>query len=576
MDKKEIANILNDIGLLLELKGENPFKSRACYNAARTIELLEEDIETLVKEDRLKEIKGIGEAINKKITELVLTGKMEYYENLKASIPEGLVEMLKIPGLGPKKIKIIYEKLNITTIRELEYACIENRLVDLPGFGEKTQKKIFEGIQFVKQFSGQHLFVEVYTEALKLKEYLDMTKTALVTEIAGSLRRKKEIVKDIDILASASDSSKVMEAFVNYQDVREVIAKGDTKTSVTLKSGINTDLRVVTEKEFPYALHHFTGSKEHNTAMRHRAKQMGIKMNEYGLFKGDKLIECKSEEEIFNKLGLLYIPPELRENMGEIEAAEKGELPKLIEEKDIKGAFHVHTTYSDGANTLVEMVEAARKLGYKYIGITDHSKSAFYAGGLKEEDLVRQWEEIEELNKKYNDIVIFKGIESDILPDGSLDYGEEILKQFEFVIASIHSHFRMSKEDMTKRMIKAIENKYTTIIGHVTGRLLLARDSYEIDIYEVIEAAAHYGKIIEINANPYRLDLDWRYVKHAKEKGVKLAICPDAHSIEGLNDVKYGVGIARKGWLEAKDVINTYEVHEICGSLFFQKMQNRR
>ncbi|KUJ90798.1 MAG: phosphotransferase domain-containing protein [Thermoanaerobacter thermocopriae] len=563
MDKKEIANILNNIGLLLELKGENPFKSRAYYNAARTIELLDEDIEILVKENRLKDIKGIGEAINKKITELVLTGKMKYYEDLKASIPEGLVEMLKIPGLGPKKIKTIYEKLNITTIRELEYACIENRLVDLPGFGEKTQKKILEGIQFVKQFSGQHLYAEAYTEALKLKEYLDMTKTALVTEIAGSLRRKKEIVKDIDILAAASDSSKVMEAFVNYPGVKEVIAKGDTKTSVILKSGINADLRVVTEKEFPYALHHFTGSKEHNTAMRHRAKQMGIKMNEYGLFKGDKLIECKSEEEVFNKLGLLYILPELRENMGEIEAAEKGELPKLIEEKDIKGVFHVHTTYSDGANTLVEMVEAARKFGYKYIGITDHSKSAFYAGGLKEEDLVRQWEEIEELSKKYNDIVIFKGIESDILPDGSLDYEEEILKKFDFVIASIHSNFRMSKEDMTKRIIKAIENKYTTIIGHVTGRLLLARDSYEIDIYEVIEAADHYGKIIEINANPYRLDLDWRYVKHAKEKGVKLAICPDAHGVEGLNDIKYGVGIARKGWLEAKDVINTCEAHEI-------------
>ncbi|EGD52333.1 DNA polymerase X [Thermoanaerobacter ethanolicus JW 200] len=282
MDKKEIANILNDIGLLLELKGENPFKSRAYYNAARTIELLDEDIEILVKEDRLKDIKGIGEAINKKITELVLTGKMKYYEDLKASIPEGLVEMLKIPGLGPKKIKTIYEKLNITTIRELEYACIENRLIDLAGFGEKTQKKILEGIQFVKQFSGQHLYPEAYTEALKLKEYLDMTKTALVTKIAGSLRRKKEIVKDIDILAAASDSSKVMEAFVNYPGVKEVIAKGDTKTSVILKSGINADLRVVTEKEFPYALHHFTGSKEHNTAMRHRAKQMGIKMNEYG------------------------------------------------------------------------------------------------------------------------------------------------------------------------------------------------------------------------------------------------------------------------------------------------------
>ncbi|AEM79850.1 DNA polymerase/3'-5' exonuclease PolX [Thermoanaerobacter wiegelii] len=563
MDKKEVADILNEIGLLLELKGENPFKSRAYYNAARTIELLDEDLEILVKEDRLKDVKGIGEAINKKITELVLAGKMEYYENLKASIPEGLVEMLKIPGLGPKKIKIIYEKLNITTIRELEYACIENRLVDLPGFGEKTQKKILEGIQFVKQFSGQHLYAEAYKEALKLKEYLDMTKTALVTEIAGSLRRKKEIVKDIDILAAASDSSKVMELFVNYQDVREVIAKGDTKTSITLKSGINADLRVVTEKEFPYALHHFTGSKEHNTAMRHRAKQMGIKMNEYGIFKGEELIECKSEEEIFNKLGLLYIPPELRENMGEIETAEKGQLPKLIEEKDIKGIFHVHTTYSDGASTLIEMVEAARKLGYKYIGITDHSKSAFYAGGLSEEDLIRQWEEIDELNKKYKDIVILKGVESDILPDGSLDYDEEILKQFDFVIASIHSHFRMSKEDMTKRMIKAIENKYTSIVGHVTGRLLLARDSYEIDVCEIIEAAAHYGKIIEINSNPYRLDLDWRYIKHAKEKGVKFAICPDAHSIQGLNDVKYGIGIARKGWLEAKDVINTYEVEEV-------------
>ncbi|MGB9679794.1 MAG: DNA polymerase/3'-5' exonuclease PolX [Thermoanaerobacteraceae bacterium] len=567
MDKKEIANILNNIGLLLEIKGENPFKSRAYYNAARTIELLDEDIEILVKENRLKDVKGIGEAINKKITELVLTGKMKYYEDLKASIPEGLVEMLKIPGLGPKKIKTIYEKLDITTIRELEYACIENRLVDLPGFGEKTQKKILEGIQFVKEFSGQHLYAESYTEALKLKEYLDMSKTALVTEIAGSLRRKKEIVKDIDILAASSDASKVMEAIVNYPWVKEVIAKGDTKTSVILKSGINADLRVVTEKQFPYALHHFTGSKEHNTSMRHRAKQMGIKMNEYGLFKGDKLIECKSEEDIFNKLGLLYIPPELRENMGEIEAAEKGELPKLIEEKDIKGIFHVHTKYSDGANTLVEMVEAARKSGYKYIGITDHSKSAFYAGGLKEEDLVRQWEEIDKLNNKYNDIVIFKGIESDILPDGSLDYEEDILKKFDFVIASIHSNFRMSKEEMTKRIIKAIENKYTTIIGHITGRLLLARDSYEIDIYEVIEAAGYYGKKIEINANPYRLYLDWRYVKYAKEKGVKLAICTDAHGIEGLNDIKYGVGIARKGWLEAKDVINTYEVEEVLSIL---------
>ncbi|UZQ82818.1 DNA polymerase/3'-5' exonuclease PolX [Thermoanaerobacter sp. RKWS2] len=563
MDKKTVVDILNEIGLLLELKGENPFKARAYYNAARTIEVLDEDIETLVKEDRLKDVKGIGEALNKKLTELITTGRLEYYEKLKESVPPGLIEMLKIPGLGPKKIKTLHEKLGITTIGELEYACVENRLVDLPGFGEKTQKKIFEGIQFIKQFTGQHLYFEAYQEAVKLKEYLEGTGLTIRCEIAGSLRRKKEIVKDIDILATSDNPEKLMDLFASYEEVRDVIAKGDTKTIVTLNSGINADLRVVKDEEFPYALHHFTGSKEHNTAMRHRAKEMGIKMNEYGLFKGDVLIKCSSEEEIFNKLNLSYIPPELRENMGEIEAAERGEIPALIEEKDLKGVFHVHTTYSDGRNSLVDMVERARKLGYKYIAITDHSKSAFYAGGLAEEMLLKQWEEIEELNKKYDDIVILKGIESDILPDGSLDYDEEILKRFDLVIASIHSHFKMTKEEMTKRVINAIKNKYTKIIGHLTGRLLLARDSYEIDVYQVIDAAKEYGKIIEINASPYRLDLDWRYIKYAKDKGVKFAICPDAHSVEGLEDVKYGIGIARKGWLEAKDVVNTYELEAV-------------
>lgn len=563
MDKKTIVEILNNIGLLLELSGENPFKSRAYYNAARTIEVLDEDIETLVKEDRLKDVKGIGDAINKKLIELITTGNLKYYEDLKASIPPGLIDMLKIPGLGPKKIKTLYDKLNITTIGELEYACIENRLIELPGFGEKTQKKILDGIQFIKQFSGQHLYAEAYNDAVNLKQYLIETGLTIRCEIAGSLRRKKEIVKDIDILATSDNPEKLMDLFVSYDDVRDVIAKGDTKTSLTLKSGINADLRVVKDEEFPYALHHFTGSKEHNTAMRHRAKQMGFKMNEYGLFYGDELIRCSTEEEVFNKLGLSYIPPELRENMGEIEAAEKGEIPLLIEENDIKGLFHIHTTYSDGANTLIEMVEAARKLGYKFIAITDHSKSAFYAGGLKEEDVLRQLEEIDELNNKYDDIVILKGIESDILPDGSLDYDESILEKFDLVIASIHSHFKMSKEDMTKRLINAIKNKYTKILGHPTGRLLLARDSYELDINEVIDAAAKYGKVIEINASPYRLDLDWRYIKYAKGKGIKFAICPDAHSIEGLGDAKYGIGIAQKGWLEAKDVINTYEIDEI-------------
>ncbi|WP_434640692.1 DNA polymerase/3'-5' exonuclease PolX [Thermoanaerobacterium thermosaccharolyticum] len=563
MDKKTVIDILNEIGLLLELKGENPFKSRAYYNAARTIEVLDDDIEKLIKEDRLKDIKGIGDALNKKLTELVTTGRLEYYDNLKASIPEGLFEMLKIPGLGPKKIKTLYDKLDIKTVGELEYACIENRLVELPGFGEKTQKKILEGIQFIKQFNGKHLFMDAYLEASSLKQYLMDSGLTIRCEIAGSLRRRKEIVKDIDILATCDNPEKLMDVFTKYEGIRDIAAKGETKTSIILKSGINVDLRVVKDEEYPYALHHFTGSKEHNTAMRHRARQMGIKMNEYGLFKGDLLIKCRDEEEIFNNLNLSYIPPELRENMGEIEAAEKGLLPVLIEEKDIKGVFHVHTIYSDGANTLSEMVNAARDRGYKIIGITDHSKSAFYANGLKEEDVLRQLDEIDELNHKYADIKILKGIESDILRDGSLDYDEDILKRFDFVIASVHSSFKMSKDDMTERIIKAIKNRYTKIIGHLTGRLLLARDGYDLDVYKVIDSAAEYGKIIEINASPYRLDMDWRYIKYAKEKGVKFAICPDAHRIEGLDDIKYGIGIARKGWLEAKDVINTYDFDEL-------------
>ncbi|MGF7398563.1 DNA polymerase/3'-5' exonuclease PolX [Thermoanaerobacterium thermosaccharolyticum] len=563
MDKKTVIDILNEIGLLLELKGENPFKSRAYYNAARTIEVLDDDIEKLIKEDRLKDIKGIGDALNKKLTELVTTGRLEYYDNLKASIPEGLFEMLKIPGLGPKKIKTLYDKLDIKTVGELEYACIENRLVELPGFGEKTQKKILEGIQFIKQFNGKHLFMDAYLEASSLKQYLMDSGLTIRCEIAGSLRRRKEIVKDIDILATCDNPEKLMDVFTKYEGIRDIVAKGETKTSIILKSGINVDLRVVKDEEYPYALHHFTGSKEHNTAMRHRARQMGIKMNEYGLFKGDLLIKCRDEKEIFNNLNLSYIPPELRENMGEIEAAEKGLLPVLIDEKDIKGVFHVHTIYSDGANTLSEMVNAARDRGYKIIGITDHSKSAFYANGLKEEDVLRQLDEIDELNSKYSDIKILKGIESDILKDGSLDYDEDILRRFDFVIASVHSSFKMSKDDMTKRIIKAIKNKYTKIIGHLTGRLLLARDGYDLDVYKVIDSAAEYGKVIEINSSPYRLDIDWRYIKYAKEKGVKFAICPDAHRIEGLDDMKYGIGIARKGWLEAKDVINTYDFDEL-------------
>ncbi|MDF2841280.1 MAG: hypothetical protein K0Q99_2052 [Clostridia bacterium] len=485
MDKKEISHLFEEIALMLDLKGENPFKARAYINASRTIELLEGDIKDYVVEGKLVEIKGIGKAIGEKLYEIVNTGSLKYYTDLRESIPEGLFEMLKIPGLGPKKVKAIYEKLDVKSIGELEYACIENRLLDLEGFGKKTQDNIFKGIEQMKKFKGQFLLGEVFYIAEEVKRLIQESGLADRCEITGSIRRRKEVVKDIDMIAT--------------------IAKGTTKSTIRLQSGINMDLRVVVDKEYPYVLNHFTGSKEHNTAVRHRAKAMGIKVNEYGLFHEEKLIECHSEEEIYHVLGLDYIPPEIRENNGEIEAAEKHQIPILIELQDIKGTFHMHTEYSDGSNTLEEMVQAARNMGLSYIGISDHSRSAFYARGLSKDEIMRQLEEIEEINEKYKDFKVFKGIESDILPDGSLDYEDDILEMFDFVIASVHSNFKLEKDKMTERLIKALKNKHTTMLGHPTGRILLARKEYELDLYAVIDAAAEFKKVIELNADPHRL-----------------------------------------------------------------------
>lgn len=571
MDKRAAVQILEEIALLLELSGENPFKIKAYINGARAIELVEGDIEEYVKEGKLGEIKGIGKAISEKLTELVTTGRLEYYEELKTSIPQGLLEMLKIPGVGPKKVRLLYEELGIKSLGELEYACIENRLLTIPGFGEKTQQNILKGIEHLKKYKGQHLFGDVYPEAMEVRDMLLSFEGVKECEVGGSLRRRKEIVKDIDAVVSTAEPLKLMDYFTALPLVEEAIAKGETKSTVRLKSGINMDLRAVAEKEFPYALNHFTGSKEHNTAIRHRAKAMGIKVNEYGLFRDEELIHCSSEEDIYRVLGLSYIPPELRENTGEIEAAEKGELPELIEPEDIKGIFHIHTVYSDGSATIEELVEEALRLGLRYIGITDHSRGAYYAGGLNEDDIKRQIEEIDEINLRRKDFRVFKGIESDILPDGSLDYEEDVLKLFDFVIASVHSNFKMEKDKMTARLIDALKNRYTTMLGHPTGRLLLARDEYELDINRVIDAAAEYGKVIEINADPHRLDLDWRHLKYAKGKGVKIAINPDAHNIYGLRNLYYGVGIARKGWLEKRDVINTMDIDEMARFLKGEK-----
>jgi DNA polymerase (family 10) len=573
MNKHDIINVLNEIGVLLEIKGESFFKSKAYYDAARAIELMDEDIELLVKENRLKEIKGFGTALSQKIGELVTTGKLIYYESLKESIPQGLIDMLKISGLGPKKVRAVYEKLGITTIGELKYACMENRLTKLTGFGEKTQQKILEGIENLNKYAGKFLYPPAFRLASELLKSLRQSSHVIRCSECGSLRRKKEVIKDIDILVSCNDSSQIMDIFTKHPLVETITSKGDTKSSVILNEGISADLRVVTDKEYPYALHHFTGSKEHNTALRHLAKQMDIKMNEYGLFKDDLLIECSTEEDIFKVFGLTYIPPELRENNGEFTAAASGNLPNLISSMDIKGIFHVHTNYSDGSCSIEDLVKYCIQKGYSYIGISDHSQTAYYAGGLKVDDIKKQHEEIDMLNEKYCDFRILKGIELDILPDGSVDYNEEILSWFDFTIASVHSSFNLDEQEMTSRVIKAMKNKHVSILGHPTGRLLLSREPFKIDMKEIIKTTAEEKVILEINANPHRLDMDWRYLKSALEQGCRFVISPDAHSLEGINDVEYGVNIARKGWLKAENVINTMDTGKIA-ALF--KASSRR
>lgn len=570
MDKKQVAHVFEEIGTLLDLRGENPFKCRAYHNASRIIESLTEDLSTLVQSGEIENIKGIGKGLAEKITELIHTGKLSYYEELKSSLPSGLIEMLRLQGLGPKRIKMLYEKLGIKSLDELKVAAEQHRLSKLEGFGEKTEANILQGLELLKTRSDKHLYPQAREAAEQILSALKKLKEIKRLEYAGSLRRKKEIIGDIDIVASADEQhrEKIMRAFVSQADVLTVIAQGDTKSSVVLKSGINCDLRIVEEKEYPFALNYFTGSKEHNVEMRSLARTVGWSLNEYGFSKieGAKkakaVPKCKDEADIYRSLGLAYVPPELRENMNEIEAARKNALPDLIEQKDLKGTFHCHTTYSDGANSLQEMAAAAQKRGWSYLGIADHSKVAAYAGGLSPERVKEQHKAIDKLNASFKNFKLFKGTEVDILADGALDFSDKLLATFDYVVASIHSKFKMTEAEATKRIIKALKNKYVTILGHPTGRLLLQRDSYPVNMIEVINAASDYGKSIEINSHPLRLDLDWRLVKYAREKGVPICINPDAHNIDGLDDVQYGIGIARKGWLEAKNVVNCWTVGE--------------
>lgn len=572
MDKNQIATMLEEIAVLLGLKeGSNAFEVRAYENAARAVNSLDGDIEQLAHEGKLKGTPGLGPTILKRVEEAIETNHITYYDELRATTPHIKLDMLHIQGLGPKKINAIYEQLHVTSIAELEQACKDDKVAHLPGFGKKTQDKILQGIALLAQHAGRFLYPIAEDEAERIRAALETVLGIVRMQIAGSLRRRRETVKDIDMVVSVADDATeetknaIMDFFTSQPSVQVVTGKGPTKSSVVLQSGIAMDLRLVNDSQFPYTLHHFSGSREHHIPLRRRALSMNITINDYGMFRGKdphgELIPCKNEADIYAALGMDYIEPELREDMGEIEAAVAHTLPTLIQDGDLRGVLHAHSTWSDGQNTIREMAEACIARGYTYLGLTDHSKVAAYANGLTEERLRKQGEEVDRLNEEFaGRFHILKGTECDILRDGALDFSDDVLATLDFVVASIHSNFNLSKEEQTQRMIRAISNHYVDIIGHSTGRILLGRAGYEMDMDAVIEAAVQHGVAIEVNAHPSRLDLDWRLLRKARDKGMKTSIDPDAHVLAGIDDMRYGIGVARKGWIRASDVLNAMKL----------------
>jgi DNA polymerase (family 10) len=580
MTKNEIADVLSDIATLLELQGENPFKVRAYQTGARALEAIEEsELARLIEHDELESVKGIGAALAQKIGELHRTGRLGFFEKLKASVEPGLVAMLEIPGLGPKKIRALHDRLGIASIVALTQACQDGRVAELEGFGTKTQEKILAGIRNREAYGRRHLWWEAWGVAEPIVQGLRALPQVQRAEAAGSLRRGLETVGDIDFIVAASDVAPVVDWFVAQPGVKEVTAHGETKASVRFESGLQADLRIVPAEQFAFALHHFTGSKDHNVQMRQRALARGLSLSEWGLVpaegegtakekvekrKGAENVRVASEKELFATLGLHFIPPELREGLGEIEAAERGELPHLIEVKDVRGAFHNHTTESDGRNTLAEMTAAAQALGWEYLGIADHSKASFQANGLDETRLRRQVAEIRALNaSKRFKTHVFAGVECDILADGRLDLDDATLALLDYVVVSVHNAFAQDEATMTARIIRAIEHPAATMLGHATGRLLLRREGYHVDLSRVIDAAIAHGVIIELNASPWRLDLDWRHWRKAAERGLLCAINPDAHDTGGLRHVAAGVNIARKGGLTREQVLTAWPLARV-------------
>jgi len=570
MENKTIADIFTEIADILEIQGENPFRVRSYRNAARTIVDMSRSLESLVKAgEDLEEIPGIGKSMSEKIQEILSTGKCHTLEELRSRVPPGLTELLKLEGLGPKKVKALYDELSVDSVDRLEKAAQAGRLRNLPGMGLKTEEKVLKSIEHYRAGMGRFKLSVGFQYAEALLRHLKGVPGVKRLDPAGSFRRRRETIGDLDILAICGKGCKVMDRFAGYGDVAEVLAKGDTKSSVRLKCGLQVDLRVLEEESYGAALHYFTGSKAHNVTLRERAKEKGLKVSEYGVFraKDEKRLSGAEEEDVFTAVGLPLIPPELREDRGEVQAAEKGTLPRLIDLSDVRGDLQMHTTASDGKNSILEMAQKAKDTGYAYIAITDHSKAVRVAGGMDEKQLAKHLREIEKANRQISGLRILKGVEVDILPDGTLDLKDDILRECEVVLASVHSRFNMEEGEMTRRVIKAIQNPNVKILAHPTGRLILEREPFKINLGEVIRAAVDHGVVLEINAYPDRLDLKDVDARMARDLGAKLTINTDAHSALQLELMKFGVFTARRGWIEAKDVINTLPLERLLKAL---------
>jgi DNA polymerase (family 10) len=565
MKNKELADLFERMADILEFKGENPFKISAYRKASRIIGDLTQDIEEVSEKGELKSIPGVGEGMAEKIVEYLKTGKISKFEEVREGVSDELIAIMDIPGMGPKTLSMLHKEKGIGNLSQLERAVEDGSLVGLPGIGEKKVENIKRGIQLLKQSKGRMNLGTAFPVAKRIVETLRQKTGSKKIEWAGSLRRMRENIGDIDILATGPDIEKIVHSFTHLPDVKEVLASGETKASIIVEGGIQIDLRVVEEDSYGAALQYFTGSKAHNIHLRGIAKSRGIKINEYGVFKGEKKIGGKEEKEVYKALGMDWIEPELREDRGEIEAAQKGHLPELVQESEIKGDLHIHSKWSDGTSSIEEIARTAQKRGYQYIAICDHSKSLKIAHGLDESRLMKQIEEIDRINEKLKGFQILKGTEVDILSDGKLDLSEKILEKLDFVIGAIHSGFKQDKDKMTKRIIRALENPFVHIVAHPSGRLLGARDPYEVEMDEVMEAARQYRKALEINAYFERLDLDDIHCRKAKEMGIQVAMGTDAHHLDQMWMISLGVAVARRGWLETRDVLNTLSLKEILG-----------